>query len=174
MNEKPTQEAWLDFQKIKDGADVERVLSHYGVLEHLERRGAELVGWCPLGEEHGKSDSFAFNTTKKSFQCFACKARGSVLDFVRKYDGSDLRTAAVAVQKLMANEEPPSPAPPRSEKARPYGKKAPSVKSEVPATARRTLPLEMFGWEEALELVRKGALDPADLAVVRALPSPPT
>ena len=93
MNDKANQEPWIDFQSIKDAADVERVLAHYGILEHLERRGDELVGWCPMGEEHGKADSFAFNVAKKSFQCFACKARGSILDFTRKFHGSDLRTA---------------------------------------------------------------------------------
>ena len=36
--------------------DVRLALSHFGLLEHLEERGAELSGWCPFGDEHGKLD----------------------------------------------------------------------------------------------------------------------
>ena len=166
-----TEEAkWLDFQKIKDGADVERVLGHYGILQHLERRGDELVGWCPLGEEHGKGDSFAMNVAKRSFQCFACKARGSIPDFVRKHEGSDLRSAAIRVEEIMAEGEALSPARTAAKKTRPYGKKAPSATSGAPVTKRRALPLEMFGWDEALELVRLERLDPENLVVLRSVP----
>lgn len=169
------QAQWLDFQIIKDAADVERVLDHCGVIEHLERRGDELVGWCPLGEEHGKADSFAFNVAKKSFQCFACKARGSVLDFMRKYQGSDLRTAALLVQEIMGLEgKAPSATRAPAHKGRPYGKKlSGDSKSTTAEPARRALPVECLLWEEALALVEKGAIDPKDLLVLRsATPSP--
>lgn len=56
---------WLDFKAIKEGADVRAVLSHFDLLPHLEVRGDELVGWCPLGEEHGKKDSFSVNVEKR-------------------------------------------------------------------------------------------------------------
>ena len=91
---KEGDEGWLDFKAIKEKADVRAVLSEFGLLEHLEARGAELVGWCPFGDEHGKKDSFSFNVEKKTFQCFACKARGSLLDFVAKFQNVDLRVAA--------------------------------------------------------------------------------
>jgi hypothetical protein len=51
---KDNDEGWLDFKAIKEKADARAVLSHFGLLEHLEERGAELVGWCPFGDEHGK------------------------------------------------------------------------------------------------------------------------
>jgi DNA primase len=159
------KENWLDFQKIKEAVEIERVLQHYCILEHLEKRGDELVGWCPLGEEHGKGDSFAMNIAKKSFQCFACKARGSVLDFVRKYDGSDLRTAALRIAEIMAEGESPSPASPPAKKTRPYGKQSASAKSEAPAKPREPS-IETFSWDEALELVRQEKLDPQYLVVL--------
>lgn len=176
MTEK-TQESWLDFQSIKDAADIERVLTHYGILEHLERRGDELVGWCPMGEEHGKADSFAFNVPKKSFQCFACKARGSILDFTRKYHGSDLRTAALLVQEIMGLEgQAPSSAKAPARKSRPYGKQpaeAEAPKSAAPAASpRRALPIECLLWEEALALIEKGTVDPKDLVVLRLTQQP--
>jgi|GEM_PF-4835387 len=93
------QKPWIDFKQIKETADIERVLELCGVLDGLQRQGAELVGWCPLGkaDRHGKPDSFAFNTQKKTFQCFACKARGSILDFVGQFHGLGLREAATFV-----------------------------------------------------------------------------
>jgi CHC2 zinc finger len=93
------QKPWIDFKQIKESADVESVLDQCGILDGLQRQGAELVGWCPLGkaDQHGKGDSFAFNTQKKTFQCFACKARGSILDFVSRLQGVGLREAATFV-----------------------------------------------------------------------------
>jgi CHC2 zinc finger len=97
------QKPWIDFKQIKESADVELVLERCGVLDGLQRQGAELVGWCPLGksDQHGKADSFAFNTQKKTFQCFACKARGSILDFVSRLQGVGLREAATFVLSAM-------------------------------------------------------------------------
>jgi len=65
---KEGDEGWLDFKAIKERADTRAVLSHFGLLEHLEERGAELTGWCPFGEEHGKKDSFSMNVEKKTFK----------------------------------------------------------------------------------------------------------
>ena len=103
---------WLDFEAIKASATVEEVLAHYGLLERLTRAGDELTGWCPLGtKQHGKKDSFAFNVAKKTFQCFACKQRGSVLDFVAKYQGLHLRESAEALQAIMAGTAGDAPTP---------------------------------------------------------------
>ena len=103
---------WLDFEAIKASATVEGVLAHYGLLERLTRAGDELTGWCPLGtKQHGKKDSFAFNVAKKTFQCFACKQRGSVLDFVAKYQGVHLRESAEALQAIMAGTAKDAPTP---------------------------------------------------------------
>lgn len=51
---KEGDEGWLDFKAIKEKSDVRAVLSHFGLLEHLEEREAKLTGWCPFGDEHGK------------------------------------------------------------------------------------------------------------------------
>lgn len=114
---KEGDEGWLDFKAIKEKSDARVVLSHFGLLEHLEERGAELLGWCPFGEEHGKKDSFSMNVEKKTFQCFACKARGSLLDFVAKFRNIDLREAAQWVASMGGGAV-------RDEKSggRPYGK----------------------------------------------------
>lgn len=96
---------WLDFDEIKKKADVKAVLKAYDLFDDLKKRGDELVGRCPLGEKHhGNKTSFAINVYSKAFQCFACKKRGSVLDFVKHYRGLTLREAAQAVLEIMEKE----------------------------------------------------------------------
>jgi hypothetical protein len=176
---------WLDFKEIKARAQVRPVLDRFGILEHLEERGAELVGWCPFGKEHGKADSFAFNVEKRSFQCFACKARGSVLDFVAKHQGVNLREAAKIVLDIMGKggaagsveERPPET------KCRPYGqpggqpggkppRRPETPKPEVPRPANREEPRGdaglVFGWDHARFLIEAGLLDPARVVVLDA------
>jgi hypothetical protein len=164
---------WLDFKDIKARAQVRPVLGYFGILEHLEERGAELVGWCPLGKEHGKADSFAFNTEKRSFQCFACKARGSVLDFIGKYQGVSLREAAKIALEILGDGQAAAPQEERREgKGRPYGK-PPALRPEPPRQAeaapdprRETGGLLVFTWGHAEFLVQARMLDPARLVVL--------
>jgi hypothetical protein len=111
----------LDFKAIKEGADIRKVLSHFGVFKHLEARGSELVGWCPFGEEHGKKDSFSMNVEKQKFQCFACKEKGSILDFVMALKKCDLRDAARTVLSIMEGGEKEE----QKSGGRPYGKSRP-------------------------------------------------
>lgn len=58
---------------------------------------------------------------KKNFQCFACKARGSVLDFVAKFQNGNLREAAHTVVSIMGVGEKEE----KKSGGRPYGKSAP-------------------------------------------------
>ena len=158
---KEGDEGWLDFKAIKERADTRAVLSHFGLLEHLEERGAELTGWCPFGEEHGKKDSFSMNVEKKTFQCFACKARGSLLDFVAKFRNIDLREAAQWVASLGSGAV-------RDEKSggRPYGKnKGEGVARENVAEASADIPAVM-SFSLASRLIIANAINPSHLLVV--------
>lgn len=122
---------WLDFEAIKASATVEGVLAHYGLLERLTRAGDELTGWCPLGtKQHGKKDSFAFNVAKKTFQCFACKQRGSVLDFVAKYQGIHLRESAEALQAIMAGTAGQVPTPRDNPDVEPTGEESEQTREQ--------------------------------------------
>jgi hypothetical protein len=159
---------WLDFKDIKARAHVRPVLEHFGILEHLEARGAELVGWCPLGKEHGKADSFAFNTEKRSFQCFACKARGSVLDFIGKYQGASLREAARIALEILGEGQAAAPREERREgEGRPYGKPS-ALRAELSrkAEARPEAGGLFFTWGHAEFLIQARMLDPARLVVL--------
>lgn len=91
----------LVFSDVKAATDVETVLDYLGLLDGLTERGEELVGWCPVGtKKHGKKDSFAINPEKKAFQCFACKAKGSILDLVAAVQRLHIRDAADLVDQI--------------------------------------------------------------------------
>ena len=93
---------WLDFDDIKKRASFPWLLTHFGLLEALKQHGNKLTGWCPLGTKgHGKKDSFNVDLDKQRFQCFACKSKGSVIDFVAKYQGVHLRDAGSAIVELL-------------------------------------------------------------------------
>lgn len=147
---------WLDFKEIKARLDARAVLSHLGLLEHLEERGAEWVGWCPFGDEHGKKDSFAVNIEKKTFQCFACKARGSILDLVAQLRNCNLRGAAQLVLSVMdggaVGEE--------KRGGRPYGKAKP-VGEDQNADVPAVMPFAL-----ASRLILQKKLDPSHWLVV--------
>ena len=164
---KEIEESWLDFKAIKASIDPYKVLSHFHLLEHLEERGSELVGWCPFGAEHGKDDSFSVNVEKKAFQCFACKARGSLLDLVAKLQNATLREAAHILSVIMGTGEGSE----EKKIGRPYGKQSSTVEAgqgsvqemvvaddgDIPAVMSMTV---------ASRLIIGNKLDPAFLLVV--------
>jgi hypothetical protein len=182
MERESDKSDWLDFKAIKAKTEVKPVLEHFGILEHLEERGPELVGWCPFGKEHGKADSFAFNVEKRSFQCFACKARGSVLDFIGKHQGVGLRDAAKIALDILGEGDIATPQGEKrpETKGRPYGKPEPSPARppvKEPEARRETQReaaqeedeaggLPFFGWDHAQFLVESEMLDPARLVVL--------
>lgn len=181
MNSDPEKsDDWIDFKAIKIKTEVRPVLEYFGILEHLKPHGQELVGWCPFGKEHGKEDSFAFNADKKSFQCFSCKARGSVLDFIAKLRGVTLREAAKVALEILGEREAEKETgqAKKTEKGRPYGKPNPSPHSEAkqperpketkrPKTKEKhTGKLSVFTWSHAEFLIQAHKLDPSRLVVL--------
>lgn len=78
-----TTEGWIDFQALKASATVGAVVAYFGL--NLQPEGNEWKGCCPFHEENGKASSFSFHETKKAFHCFACKRKGSILDFVQQW-----------------------------------------------------------------------------------------
>jgi len=108
MNKSNVDTQYLNFKHIKERTSVLSLLAFYGLHEQITAQPGkdEMAGRCPLGEPgHGDETSFAFNIQKKTFQCFACKARGSVLDFYRymeqaKGNEISLREAGLALDQL--------------------------------------------------------------------------
>ena len=85
---------WVDFKKVKEAIDIQMVLNHYSI-KNLRRTGDELRGPCPIHNGSANSKNFTVNIRKNAFNCFSCKARGNVLDFVAAMEKCSVRDAAV-------------------------------------------------------------------------------
>jgi DNA primase len=83
---------WVDFAAIKRSIALAPLLRHYQVKLHRSGRD-RYRGCCPI---HGgdSRDAFHANLTKNVFQCFACGAGGTVLDFWAAMDRCNLQEAA--------------------------------------------------------------------------------
>lgn len=84
---------WVDFADIKHSIPFAPLLREYHV--ELRRSGRDQYrGCCPIHGGHSR-DAFHVNLTKNVFHCFACGAKGTVLDFVAAMDHCSLREAAL-------------------------------------------------------------------------------
>lgn len=93
---------WVDFKAVKAAVSISQVLAHYDV-NWLKKQGDERRGKCPF-ESCRSEDGFHANTGKGAFQCFKCKRRGNVLDFVAAMEGCTVRDAAVKLAEWFSVE----------------------------------------------------------------------
>lgn len=119
------QDNWVDFKAVKSAVSMKAVLGHYGV-NWLRKSGQELRGRCPIHQGEGQ-DTFHVNIAKNAFQCFSCKARGNVLDFVAAMENCSVRDAAVKLKEWFGVRD--ATAPPGS-RGVVKPSQAPPVKSE--------------------------------------------
>jgi len=87
------QDDWVDFGAIKASVTMEIVLGRYGV-NWLQKRNDKLRGRCPIHQGEGQR-TFHVSLAKNVFNCFSCKARGNVLDFVAAMDKCSVRDAGL-------------------------------------------------------------------------------
>lgn len=86
---------FVDFRAIKAAVSMERILSHYGLIETLHGSGETRRGPCPLHQGTNKNQ-FSVNLAKNIWNCFSeCKCGGNVLDFVAKRENVDVHRAAI-------------------------------------------------------------------------------
>jgi DNA primase len=90
------QKDWVDFKAIKQAVSMQAVLDRYGI-NWLRKNKDELRGRCPIHKGDGER-SFHVSTAKNAFQCFSCKARGNVLDFVAAMEKCSVRDAALKLK----------------------------------------------------------------------------
>jgi DNA primase len=90
-------QSWVDFSAVKRAVSLEAVLRHYQV-PGLRRQRDQLLGCCPI-HDGKRDDSFRAHLTKNGFHCFACQARGNVLDFVAAMEKCSLREAALRLRQ---------------------------------------------------------------------------
>jgi DNA primase len=97
---------WVDFQAIKEEVSLEAVLNHYELknLRRSRQRREQLEGCCPLHRGERK-DAFQANLSKNVFHCFACGAKGNVLDFVVAMERCSIREAALKLQAWFGQPE---------------------------------------------------------------------
>jgi DNA primase len=91
---------WVDFRAVKAAVSMRMALDHFGV-NWLRKNGDELRGRCPIHKGEGQN-TFHVNVIKNAFNCFSCKARGNVLDFVAAMENCSVRDAAVKLKAWFA------------------------------------------------------------------------
>jgi len=106
---------WVDFKTIKSAVTMQMVLDRYGI-NWLRKNGDELRGRCPIHQGEGQS-TFHAHLTKNVFNCFSCKARGNVLDFVAAMEKCSVRDAGIKLKEWFAISGEPSTAEPKTKPA---------------------------------------------------------
>ncbi|MDP2651009.1 MAG: DNA primase [bacterium] len=71
---------------IKERLDIAEVLTPY---LKLEKSGANYKARCPFHTE--KTPSFYVSTSRQSYYCFGCGAKGDIFTFVQEMEGLDFR-----------------------------------------------------------------------------------
>jgi hypothetical protein len=112
MSEEKKQ--WVDFKAVKEKVNMVQALQHYHLLGTWKqgRHPLEYRGACPFLDCTGKT-SFSWSKAKNAFQCFKCKERGNVLDFVAKMESCSVRDAALKlaewfqVESIQSDIKPP-------------------------------------------------------------------
>ena len=99
------QKDYIDFEELKAEVPLEAVLGFYRVLDRLDEQGGELVGHCPFCDHQAKKKPFHANPDKNVWQCFACKRKGSIIDFVKFKESCNLKEAAVFIKANLASRE---------------------------------------------------------------------
>jgi DNA primase len=87
------EKQWVDFRVVKAQISMQMLVEHYA-LKDLKKSQHELRGRCPIHNGNGER-TFHINLTKNVFQCFSCKAKGNVLDFVAAMENCAIRGAAL-------------------------------------------------------------------------------
>lgn len=91
----------VDFNHVRSRADFIRVLAHYDLEAKPESKPGQVKALCPFHED--TRPSLKVNIDRNIFHCFACGAKGNVLEFVRdmEYLGEDeLRKAALTLAEI--------------------------------------------------------------------------
>jgi len=88
---------WVDYKEIKRRVTIKEILDHYGLLSGMRQKKDELIGACPFHKE--TKPSFHVSLNKNAFQCFGCKAKGNILDFVQQKEGVEIREAGLLISQ---------------------------------------------------------------------------
>ncbi len=85
---KPTGSAISDVERVRDAADIVRIVGEHLTLK---AKGREYVGLCPFHDDH--KPSMCVVPHKQIFHCFVCGAGGDVFSFIERYHRMEFREA---------------------------------------------------------------------------------
>jgi len=85
----------MDFAFIRERADFAAILARYGIAS-ASRQG-QISVLCPFHDD--RRPSLSVNLDRKLFHCFACQAKGDILDFVARIEQVSLPEAAGIVAR---------------------------------------------------------------------------
>lgn len=154
----PMPSRLLDFKDLRARASFERVFDAYGIeLKKDGTRPGQFKALCPFHED--ENPSLKVNTDKNVYHCFACEAKGNVIDFVMAMDGIAIRPAAMKVASICGiDTDTPLPRP-KAGKGKvgsaPMGATAAAVKPPAPATTEPVAAEEPQGPNKPLGFVMK-------------------
>ncbi len=98
----------LDFRHLKRTVAIEQVLDDNGWLGLLRRRGAQLVGPCPI-HQGDNPNAFLVHPSKKIWRCFTgCNAGGDLVELARRLKGGSYSDAAAYLATLVGTPMPDS------------------------------------------------------------------
>lgn len=97
----------INFDQLKQEIPLTRVLEHYGYLEQMNqyqgKQGPALRGQCPFCKS---KKAFSARLDNNLYQCFKCKAAGSIIDLVATIESKSLREAALYLDKHLRTNPP--------------------------------------------------------------------
>ncbi len=107
--------AWVDYKHIRENVKFTDVLEHYRI--ELNIRGERATGPCPLPNHKGKGRAapFSAHVERGIWQCFGCRAKGNVIDFLaymenlNPHDSKEFRKAAVLAKERFLPEDTSPP-----------------------------------------------------------------
>ncbi len=95
-----------DFKLIKERVPIGMVLSHYGVLGRMKRRGNRLYGVCPIHGSGNNPTQFQVKLDKGLWYCFGdCHKGGSIIDLVSAMENVTVKRAAELISEWFESSE---------------------------------------------------------------------
>ena len=89
----------VDFKYIRQNADFESVLSHYGLDVNKDgHKEGQFKALCPFHDD--TKPSLKVNTVRNIYHCFACDAGGNILEFVQEMENENLRKSAITLAEI--------------------------------------------------------------------------
>jgi DNA primase len=98
MNMKKSK-SYVDFKSIKQSVSMEQILTHYGLLDKLARKGDSLSGINPFDTSSTNPTRFRVSLSKNCWNVFGSELGGNVLDFVAQMENIGVRSAAIKMQE---------------------------------------------------------------------------